>query len=220
MKGIFCCIALLILVLSFAGISDARWYDPQTGKFMTRDPLGEYADVNLYRYTRNSPINWVDPFGLDIAVIYGLPQGNNVFGHIAVGVSGYGVYSYGTPEPFGSSTSQYLRNQAKYRDSIVWVLPTSKEQDAAFVAAFLKANASGPNTAMNNCADMVGAGLKAAGLLKDRAALTFPGLINNYMLMRAYEGRVSTLINIYQGNQQWGVIDNVMRLFNPGGTAK
>jgi len=32
--------------------------------FMTKDPLGEYGDVNLYRMVANSPVNFVDPYGL------------------------------------------------------------------------------------------------------------------------------------------------------------
>jgi hypothetical protein len=32
--------------------------------FMTRDPLGEAGDVNLYRAMRNNPVNFVDPLGL------------------------------------------------------------------------------------------------------------------------------------------------------------
>ena len=33
---------------------------------MSEDPIGFAAgDVNLYRYVGNSPVNWVDPWGLD-----------------------------------------------------------------------------------------------------------------------------------------------------------
>ncbi len=43
----------------------SRYYDPLTGRFMTRDPLGFAAgDVNLYRYVGNNPVSYVDPFGL------------------------------------------------------------------------------------------------------------------------------------------------------------
>jgi RHS repeat-associated protein len=40
-----------------------RSYDPQTGRFMQRDPL-EYIDgMNLYEYVKNSPILYLDPSG-------------------------------------------------------------------------------------------------------------------------------------------------------------
>ena len=43
----------------------ARYYDPLTGRFMARDPLGFAAgDVNLYRYVGNNPVSFRDPLGL------------------------------------------------------------------------------------------------------------------------------------------------------------
>lgn len=45
-----------------------RYYDPQQGRFLTRDPLGYAGGVNLYGYTQNNPINWADPDGLHAIV--------------------------------------------------------------------------------------------------------------------------------------------------------
>ncbi|HHN73941.1 MAG TPA: hypothetical protein ENK10_01805, partial [Acidobacteria bacterium] len=42
----------------------ARWYDPQTGRFIEQDPIGEDGGLNLYAYTGSSPISWTDPTGL------------------------------------------------------------------------------------------------------------------------------------------------------------
>lgn len=41
-----------------------RNYMPSIGKWTTRDPIGEYADINLYRMVGNNAINWVDILGL------------------------------------------------------------------------------------------------------------------------------------------------------------
>ncbi len=42
-----------------------RYYTPQLGKWGGRDPIGFGSnDVNLYRYVRNNPVNWVDALGL------------------------------------------------------------------------------------------------------------------------------------------------------------
>ncbi len=57
----------------------ARYYDPMTGRFMSRDPLGLAAgDVNLYRYVGNNPVNWRDAFGL---FGEGFNKGGDYLGH-------------------------------------------------------------------------------------------------------------------------------------------
>ena len=43
-----------------------RWYDPDTGTPISRDPRGFAAgDANLYRYCSSNPINATDPSGLE-----------------------------------------------------------------------------------------------------------------------------------------------------------
>ncbi|XZE35475.1 RHS repeat domain-containing protein [Pirellulaceae bacterium SH501] len=43
----------------------ARWYDPQTGRWLSQDPIGFAAgDANLYRYVGNHPTMSRDPSGL------------------------------------------------------------------------------------------------------------------------------------------------------------
>jgi len=41
-----------------------RWYDPQTGRFLTQDPIGLAGGVNLYSYAGSNPVAFDDPFGL------------------------------------------------------------------------------------------------------------------------------------------------------------
>jgi RHS repeat-associated protein len=47
----------------------ARYYDPQSGRFITEDPIGFNGGLNFYPYTRNSPVNLVDPSGRVIVVV-------------------------------------------------------------------------------------------------------------------------------------------------------
>ncbi|MBX3167522.1 MAG: RHS repeat-associated core domain-containing protein, partial [Candidatus Eremiobacteraeota bacterium] len=42
-----------------------RAYDAANKRWISRDPLGEGVDYNLYRYCGNSPVNHTDPSGLD-----------------------------------------------------------------------------------------------------------------------------------------------------------
>ncbi len=41
-----------------------RHYDPQQGRFLTRDPMGYGGGINLYSYVQNNPANAWDPLGL------------------------------------------------------------------------------------------------------------------------------------------------------------
>lgn len=42
----------------------ARYYDPGIGRFISEDPTGVEGGMNLFAYTDNNPLKWVDPFGL------------------------------------------------------------------------------------------------------------------------------------------------------------
>ena len=42
----------------------ARWYDPQSGRFVSEDPIGLNGGLNPYVYANNSPTNLTDPYGL------------------------------------------------------------------------------------------------------------------------------------------------------------
>ena len=45
-------------------ISWHRFYDPETGRYLSPDPIGLDGGMNLYAYVEGDPVNWVDPIGL------------------------------------------------------------------------------------------------------------------------------------------------------------
>ena len=42
----------------------ARWYDPETGRWLSTDPIGLAGGLNLYAFCGNEPINSSDPEGI------------------------------------------------------------------------------------------------------------------------------------------------------------
>jgi RHS repeat-associated protein len=41
-----------------------RYYSTELGRYITRDPLGFFAELNFYRHAQNDPTNNADPYGL------------------------------------------------------------------------------------------------------------------------------------------------------------
>jgi insecticidal toxin complex protein TccC len=41
-----------------------RFYDPGLQRWINRDPIGEMGGLNLYGFVGNSPLIYVDPYGL------------------------------------------------------------------------------------------------------------------------------------------------------------
>jgi RHS repeat-associated protein len=49
----------------------ARWYDSSQGRFISEDPLGLRAGINLYSYVKNEPTRFTDPMGENPWLIVG-----------------------------------------------------------------------------------------------------------------------------------------------------
>ncbi len=66
----------------------ARYYDPMTGRFVSKDPFGGFDNdtqsLNRYVYVQNNPISMADPTG-EIA--------NFIIGGVVGGVVGFGAYT-------------------------------------------------------------------------------------------------------------------------------
>jgi RHS repeat-associated protein len=105
-----------------------RYYSPLLGRWLSRDPIAEKGGINLYGYVGNSPINAIDPLGLEIR-LYGAPGfGNTYVNHEFLwstdlqkgagtwgssgyeGASGTSSTGNGTPDGFNSDGSNYPYN--------------------------------------------------------------------------------------------------------------
>jgi hypothetical protein len=129
-----------------------------------RDPIQEWGGLNLYGYVGNNPVNEVDPLGLLTVVAIGHGQGLNVFGHAAIATTGNGVVSFGTGTTFDSSFTDYLNNQATYRDTTLYVLNTTPSQEQA-INNYLNTQKGKPiNSFPDNCAHRTSAALDAGGV--------------------------------------------------------
>jgi hypothetical protein len=142
----------------------ARYYDPQTGRFIAEDPMRFDAGVDFYAYTLNSPLNFRDPDGMDIAVIENGPTQGNPIGHTAIAITGHGVYSFGNNTPCGSSLSKYLQREAPRRNTVVYIIKTTPAQDAAALAELKSLGNCQRILPLGNCSDISNHALTAAGI--------------------------------------------------------
>ena len=54
-----------------------RYYDPATGRWINRDPIGYDGGINLYSYCANNPVNAIDPSGLKVDIVGCTPAEKN-----------------------------------------------------------------------------------------------------------------------------------------------
>ena len=56
---LLCMVATLV-----STVNAVAFYNPSTGRWLSRDPIEEKAGVNLYAFLCNYPVSRIDPFGL------------------------------------------------------------------------------------------------------------------------------------------------------------
>ena len=68
----------------------ARWYDTETGRWLSNDPIGISGGLNLYAFCANNPVCFVDPMGLswDVVAAYVSGFAEGAIGGAAVMLDG------------------------------------------------------------------------------------------------------------------------------------
>lgn len=213
--------------------------DRENAKKMLDDFLNDGQRWNRYSYVLNSPTTKTDPTGLDIMIIENHATGSNgggtsnPFGHTAIAVTGYGVYSMGNGanEPqtdgknniIGGSVRDYIDREIPRRDSTIIIIKTTKEQDAAIVKELESIAASKPKLTQSgilsdNCVVRVHAALDAGQVGSSAGTATsVPGTVGNRVAGTAFvnTGKKATIFEIPKNanlNQQQL---QVMRQFEP-----
>ena len=70
----------------------ARSYDPRSGRFLQKDPVGMQGGLNLYAYAMGNPIKLTDPLGLAPYPSLGV-CGSSLYQKLFI-LDGYGTYSF------------------------------------------------------------------------------------------------------------------------------
>jgi len=104
----------------------ARYYDPVASRFVSEDPLRFFSDINFYRYVFNSPVNFIDPLGLDCTCTYHQSTGaircvDNQTGRVVADGMGYSGNGLGTQQSryakcggYGAAASRFIRLRISY----------------------------------------------------------------------------------------------------------
>lgn len=144
----------------------ARYYDASLGRFISRDPMGMSAGINVYAYVDNNPTNFTDPSGMLAKSIT-----NTVSGLGSVASSYYDSASTYLSTRV-SNTSEALINTAKYgffktnSEMDIWGagLKSAQSQGSSEVANYLRQPGNLPGGYVKDLAAM-GAGTLSRSLL-------------------------------------------------------
>jgi RHS repeat-associated protein len=143
----------------------ARYYNPTLGRFISEDPMGLAAGPNEYAYVDDSPLNFVDRFGLATTVVIWNPvgYGESSQGHASIIINGISC-SFG---PGGMSimpADQYLARNESFRNGLGDNLNLTPDQEQK-LANYLRNYKQGYNLlAGRNCTTPIRDGLRSVGL--------------------------------------------------------
>jgi len=70
-------------------LNGSRWYDPVTGRFLSKDPSGIVNGPNEYEYCDSNPVNFIDPDGESAVEAYDYWTGYAANGYNRGGIGGW-----------------------------------------------------------------------------------------------------------------------------------
>ncbi|MCP4274713.1 MAG: hypothetical protein GY781_22535, partial [Gammaproteobacteria bacterium] len=123
-----------------------RYYDPETGRYMRVDPAGE--GLNLYLYTQNNPLKYVDPRGLNTSRVSSFSAGGNDY-----------TYDY-TPNPNVSLTSNNSEVTGLTNDEIYY--PSNPVPTSTFIPSGNVKDQVANSTPNNSLIDPISGGVAVA----------------------------------------------------------
>jgi hypothetical protein len=107
---------VIIGLLAWMVTLQAGWgfYNPQTGRWLSRDPIEEQGGVNLYGFVGNEPTGKCDPFGqttyFDLKLMEGQPCCDKKVTYGLTARNDSTVYVPGTPQGFDSTGTAFISN--------------------------------------------------------------------------------------------------------------
>ena len=156
-----------------------RAYNPQTGRWLSRDPIGENGGLNVYGYVGNDPVNSIDPFGLrtEVTIWHPVGWGGSSFGHVSTDINGT-VYSFGRDGMWtGKASNYYAKNN--FRDGLGVLVPLTPDQEKK-VEACMKKDRGSYDPISNNCGSPIQDCLKESGI--DSGDQMFPANVGMSLL--------------------------------------
>jgi RHS repeat-associated protein len=157
-----------------------RYYNPSTGRWLSRDPIGVRGGRNLYAFTQNNSVNRVDPHGLIHwgAIVAALLEGAGIVVDAVTvpdWIDDQVIDSYGGPEGFMNATEQELLSKGGALPRDMFAKARAKDKDA------INGTASGNEKDLH---DRLQAQLRESKLYKDK---------RDFIIKRLQEG------TLYQG---------------------